>query len=90
MARRPRLTLSKQESAALEEHRDHHPSPQRRERCTAILKVAEGKAPYWVARQGLLKPRCPNTLYTWVRLYRTRGLEGLIAYAHGGVRRRRL
>ena len=90
MARQQELILTEHERAALEAHRDRHPSPQRRERCAALLKVGDGKAPYWVARHGLLKPRRPNTLYAWVRRYREHGLDGLLAYSHGGPRRRRL
>ena len=90
MARQPSLILTEEERAALEKHRDRHPQPQQRERCAALLKVASGKARYWVARQGLLKPRCPNTLYAWVKVYQTQGLDGLLAYSHGGARRRRL
>jgi hypothetical protein len=82
--------LTEEERAALEKHRDHHRRPQQRERCAALLKVAAGKAPYWVARHGLLKPRCPNTLYAWVKGYQTQGADGLLAYCHGGARRRRL
>ena len=53
MARQPTLRLTNEERVALQQHRDHHPSAQRRERCAALLKVADGKAPYWVAQHGL-------------------------------------
>ncbi len=90
MARQPTILLTDEERAALEKHRDHHPSPQQREHCAALLKLAGGKAPYWVAQHGLLKPRCPNTLYAWVKVYQTQGVDGLLAYSHGGARRSRL
>lgn len=90
MARQPTLILTDEERAALLKHRDRHPGPQQRERCAAVLKVASGKAPYWVARHGLLKARNPNTLYAWVKVYQNQGVEGLLAYSHGGARRRRL
>jgi hypothetical protein len=90
MSRQEPLELGPRARAALCQHRDHDPSPQNRERCAAILHVAAGQAPYAVARQGLLKPRAPNTLYAWVQCYRVGGLEALLRYQHGGSRRRRL
>jgi len=41
-----------------------------------------------VARQGVLKPRDPDTVYGWLNGYEAAGLAGLIARQHGGVRRR--
>jgi hypothetical protein len=84
------LTLSEQEQADLREALHHHPSPQVRERCAAVLKVAEGHAPHWVAHCGLLRPRDPDTVYQWLRWYQQDGLPGLLARQHGGARRRRL
>jgi hypothetical protein len=40
-----------------------------REHCAALLKVAEGEAPYWVACHGLLKGRQPDTVYGWLARY---------------------
>ena len=40
------LTLSEPEQAALQEALHHHRSPQVRERCAAILKVALGHSPH--------------------------------------------
>ncbi|HVK16940.1 MAG TPA: helix-turn-helix domain-containing protein [Fimbriiglobus sp.] len=86
----PRLTLSLTEGQrqALADHRDHDPRPYVRERCAALLKVADGDAPYAVARHGLLKPRDPDTVYHWLDLYQAEGLDGLIGHPHGGDRRR--
>lgn len=87
MVHRRRLTITKGERNELVEQRDHHPSPQARERCAALLKIADGQSPHWVARQGLLKPRDPDTIYTWLDLYATEGLEGVLTRLHGGQRR---
>ena len=90
MARRRRLTLTDEERQALIEHRDYDAHPQVRERCAAMLKIAEGKSPHWVARQGLLKERDPDTVYNWMNIYQAEGLAGLVARQHGGARRRDL
>lgn len=81
------LTITEQERAALEAERDHSPKPQVRERCAALLKIASGQSPHWVALHGLLKPRDPDTIYQWLDLYEQAGLSGLVERLHGGVRR---
>jgi len=87
MVRRRTLALTEAERQELIEHRDHNPHPQVRERCAAMLKIAEGKSPHWVARHGLLKERDPDTVYNWMDIYEAEGLAGLIARQHGGARR---
>lgn len=67
-------------------HRDHDPKPYVRERCAAILKIAEGHAPYEVARAGLLKPRDPDTVYAWLNIYEAEGFTSLVGHPHGGYR----
>ena len=67
-------------------HRDHDPKPYVRERCAAILKIAEGHVPYAVARSGLLKPRDPDTIYAWLDAYEVGGFDGLVQHPHGGYR----
>jgi transposase len=67
-------------------HRDHDPKPYVRERCAAMLKIAEGHAPHWVARYGLLKPRDPDTVYSWLDAYESEGYTGLVAHPQGGYR----
>ena len=84
------LTLSEAEQVALRDALHHHRSPQVRERCAAVLKVAEGHSPHWVARCGLLRPRDPDTIYQWLGWYQQDGLPGLLARQHGGAHRRRL
>jgi len=88
MARRRTLRLKTREQRELEYYRDHDGRPYVRERCSAVLKVAAGEAPHAVARQGVLKPRDPDTLYGWVTAYEAAGVAGLVAHQQGGDRRR--
>lgn len=88
VVRQRMLTLTDDERAQLVEHRDHDPNPQVRERCAAIVKIANGQSAHAVARQGLLKPRDPDTVYGWLDRYEKQGLEGLLSRLHGGQRRR--
>lgn len=81
------LTLTDSQRSELIEHRDHDSRPYVRERCAALLKIAEGQAAHWVARHGLLRERDPYTLYNWLDIYETEGLGGLIARQHGDYRR---
>ena len=90
MAIRRTLRLKTREQQALEYYRDHDARPYVRERCSALLKVAAGETPHAVARQGVLKPRDPDTLYGWLEVYEDEGMAGLIAHQHGGDRRRLL
>jgi hypothetical protein len=66
MARHRTLSLSWEQRRELEQARDYDRRPSVRERCAARLKIADGAAPYAVARQGLLKGRDPDTLSTWL------------------------
>jgi hypothetical protein len=74
----------------LDQARDHDERPYVRERAAALLEIADGQTPHAVARQGVLKPRDPDTVYGWLNVYEAAGLAGLIASQHGGVRRRSL
>jgi transposase len=67
--------------------RDHDPRPDIRERCAAVLKVADGEVPYAVAQRGLLKRRNPDTVYGWLNRYEEEGVEGLLKQRQGGNRR---
>jgi hypothetical protein len=82
------LTLTDAERQALIERRDHDPRPQARERCAALLKIADGASPHWVSQHGLLKQRSPDTVYTWLDIYEDAGLGGLLNRLHGGRRPR--
>ena len=78
MAERRTLTLSPTERAELEDRRDHDPRPYMRERCAALLKIADGAAPHHVALHGLLKPRDPDSVYSWLERYLADKLGGLV------------
>lgn len=84
------LQLSEAERVTLEEGAKHHPHPQSRERCAALLKVAAGHSPHWVAKQGLLIERDPDSVYQWLRFSQQGGLTALLSRRHGGSVRRRL
>ena len=87
MPQRRTVTLTDEQRQQLLHHRDHDPHPDLRERCAALLKIAEGQSPYRVARYGLLRPRDPDTLYQWLAYFEAEGVAGLLAHRHGGVRR---
>jgi hypothetical protein len=87
MVQRRTLSLTETERQALREHRDHDPRPQARERCAAVLKIADGQSPHEVAQHGLLKPRDPDTVYGWLNQYEAGGVAGLLSCWHGGKRR---
>src|SRR5436305_1207009 len=84
------LRLSESERLTLQEGAQHHPHPQARERCAALLKVAEGHSPHWVARHGLLIERDPDSVYQWLHYYEQGGIAALLLRRHGGPHRRRL
>jgi hypothetical protein len=89
MARRT-LSLTEEQRQQLLQLRDHDPHPYVRERGAALLKIAEGHSPHQVARRGLLKPRDPDTLYSWLDRYQASGAQGLIDHPQGGSRGRSL
>ena len=78
MAKRRTLSLSTTERAELEELRDHDPRPYVRERCAALLKIADGESPHHVALHGLLKARDPDSVYSWLDRYLADKLAGLV------------
>jgi hypothetical protein len=90
MATQRTVTLSWGQRRELEQGRDHDPRPYVRERCAALLKIADGTSAHAVARHGLLKARDPATLYAWLAHYLADGLAGLTSHQHGGYRRSRL
>jgi hypothetical protein len=63
MSQRRTLALTAEQRQELLHHRDHDPRPYVRERCAALLKVADGQTAHAVARAGLLRPRDPDTVY---------------------------
>jgi hypothetical protein len=90
MPERRTLALTDEQRQQLAHHRDHDQRPYVRERCAAMLKVADGRAPHAVARHGLLRPRDPDTVYSWLGRFQQGGLPGLLAHQQGGFRRHRL
>lgn len=89
MAQRHPLKLTTKQREDLTWHRDHDFRPYVRERCAALLKIAEGQAAYAVSQHGLLKKRDADTVYNWRDIYEREGLAGLIAHQHGGAHRQR-
>ena len=87
MSQRRTLCLSPEQRQLLLHHRNHDPKPYVRERCAALLKIADGHAPHAVARAGLLRPRDPDTVYAWLTHYQRDGLPGVLGRPHGGDRR---
>jgi Winged helix-turn helix len=87
MPQRRTLTLTEAQRQELLHHRDHDPRPYVRERCAALVKIADGLAPHAIARQGLLRLRDPDTVYAWLDRYQADGLAGVLAHQHGGDRR---
>jgi transposase len=71
------LVLTPETRTALEKQRDTAPKPYERERAAALVKVADGIPVAQVARTGLLRPRKPATVYTWIRRFRHGGLIAL-------------
>jgi len=80
------LILTKNIRKSLTWHRDHDSRLFVRERAATILKVADGRSPHWVAKNGLLRPRDPDTVYSWLAIFRAESVQGLEAHQHGGYR----
>jgi hypothetical protein len=87
MPLRRTLELSDSQRRDLLQYRDHDPRPYVRERCAALLKIADGQSPHAVARLGLLKPRDPVTVYEWLNWYECLGIRSVWMFQHGGKHR---
>lgn len=87
MARRRELTLTSEQKQELTALRDQTKYEYVRERCAALLKIAGGQSAHWVALQGLLKPRDPDTVYHWLTIYEAEGVAGLQGHRQGGPHR---
>jgi transposase len=72
------VTLTNEEEAELIKLRNQADKPYLRERASAILQVASGRSGRWVALNGLLQDRQPDTIYDWLDRYEKSGLEGLL------------
>jgi hypothetical protein len=73
MAARRTLSLTLAQRQELAQIRAHDRRPYMREHAAALLKIAAGLSPHWVACFGLLKPRDPDTVYGWLEAYLTHG-----------------
>ena len=78
-----KLILSPKERGRLLRFRNRHRLPYLRERVAALLKIAEGKSPHWVACHGLLKVRDPEVVCTWLQRYMRSGVSGLFQKPRG-------
>ncbi len=87
MPLRRTLELTDAQRQDLIHHRDHDPRPSVRERCAALVKIADGQSPHAVARHGLLKPRDPDTVYAWLNWYARLGIRSVWCFQHGGKHR---
>jgi hypothetical protein len=73
----PQIVLTPEERQDLLNRRDHAAKPYQRERAAALLKIADGIPAARVAREGLLRPRQPDTVYGWVKRFHAERLAGL-------------
>lgn len=87
MTQRRTIELSTETRQALVELRNETKHEYIRERCAAILKIADGTSAHQVAKVGLLRPRDPDTVYGWLDLWENEGIKGLTAHRQGGQRR---
>ncbi len=87
MYQRRTLTLTDEERTALLYHRDHDPKPYVRERCAALLKIAQGHSPLPSPTPVCFALETPDTVYACLDLYQQEGLPGLFTHQHGGNRR---
>ena len=72
------LELSPEQRAELIDHRDHDRLPYLRERCAALLKIADGWTAAEVARFGLHRSYDPDAIYAWRQRYLAEGRDGLL------------
>ena len=69
--------LTSVERTELTRLRDTAPQAYLRERAAALLKIADGWSAARVAREGLLRPRKPDTVYAWIDRFIDAGIAGL-------------
>lgn len=77
MPQRRTLRLSDEEREVLVALRDKAPVPYLRERSSALLQIADGTAPAVVAREGLLRGRDADTVYSWLNRWLAEGVDSL-------------
>jgi hypothetical protein len=74
MPQRRTLALSAAQHTELVWTRDRDRRPYLREIAAALLQIAAGHSPHWVAHHGLLKARQPDTVYRWLNRFLSGGL----------------
>ena len=74
---RRQVELSEEQRDELTRMVKQDPKPYRRERASAILKVAAGEVASRVAAGGLLVRRDPDTVYGWLDRFAELGVAGL-------------
>jgi len=75
--------LTDAQRTALRDAMRTDPRPYFRERCSALLQIADGASIRQVAQTGLLRPRRPHTVAGWLDAYERDGLRGLTQAARG-------
>ncbi len=78
------LELNEQQRQELLWHRNHDQKAYLRERCAALLMIADADSGRHVAKARLYRPRKADTIYEWVKRYRELGLAGLQMHAGRG------
>jgi hypothetical protein len=78
MPKRRYLTLSASQREELEQIWRRDPRPYMRERASALLQIADGRSGHWVAQNGLLRRRKPDTVYDWLNAYEQGGAAALV------------
>src|SRR5829696_9122709 len=80
MPRTIKLDLTAKQKRGLMRCSKTDPQAYMRERCNAILQVAQGKGLDHVARKGLSRPRGHRTIKKWICIYLAEGLAGLLLW----------
>jgi hypothetical protein len=86
MPKRRYLVLSEGQQAELDRLWRRDPRPYMRERAGALLRIAEGRSPHWVAVHGLLRCRQPDTVIGWLNAYERGGVAALVQRPRRGRR----
>jgi hypothetical protein len=66
MPKRRYLNLNEDQRVELEQLLRRDPRAYMRERASALLQVADGHSAHWVAHDGLLRQRKPDTVIGWL------------------------
>ena len=73
----PYVQWTSEQQEQLEKACRHHPKPHVREKCSALLKLAQGQTAQTIAEEALLTRHAQDTLTDWVKRFQQQGLEGL-------------